>query len=114
MLQHELLALQGISKGTALLVQLSLVNFMVYVLSEDMTKSIIQWEYFASKEIQHSKSITNIRQMRCAVIMDVTNNVVLTGFLKDTKIAVSELYDNKKVSYLKIYYREQKTHTFIH
>lgn len=48
------------------------------------------------------------------MIMDVTNNVVWEGFLKDTKIAVSELYDNKKVSYLQMYYREQKTHTFIH
>lgn len=36
---------------------------MEYVLSEDMIKNTIQWEYSASKEIQHSKSITNLRQM---------------------------------------------------
>lgn len=63
--QHQLLALQGF-KGTTLLIQLSLVNFMECILSEDMTKNIIQWQYFASKETQHSKSITNIRQMECA------------------------------------------------
>lgn len=30
------------------------------------------------------------------MIMDVMNNVVWEGFLKDTKIAVSELYNKKK------------------
>ena len=34
------------------------------------------------------------------MIMDVTNNVAWEGFLKDTKIAVSELY-NKKSEILK-------------
>lgn len=62
MLRYELLALQGF-KCTAPYIQLSLVNFMEYVLSEDMIKNTIQWEYSASKEIQHSKSITNLRQM---------------------------------------------------
>lgn len=52
--QHQLLALQGF-KGTTLLIQLSLVNFMECILSEDMTKNIIQWQYFASKETQAFK-----------------------------------------------------------
>lgn len=93
MLQHELLALQGF-KGTAPLMHLSSVNFMEHVLSEDMTKNTIQWEYFASKEIQHSKSITHIRQMCCADDYGC-NKPCSVSFLKDTKIAVSELYDNK-------------------
>jgi len=40
---------------------------------------------------------------RCVVlmIMDVANNVVWEGFLKDTKIVVAELYDNKKSELLK-------------
>lgn len=62
MLRRELLALQGF-KGTAPYIQLSLINFMEFVLSEDMIKTTIQWEYSASKAIQCSKSITNIRQM---------------------------------------------------
>lgn len=35
------------------------------------------------------------------MITGVTNNVVWESFLKDTKIAVSELYDNKKSELLK-------------
>jgi len=35
------------------------------------------------------------------MIMDVANNVVWEGFLKDTKIVVAELYDNKKSELLK-------------
>lgn len=59
MLQHDLLAPQGF-KGTVLPILLSLADFEDYVLSEDMKRNSIQWDYFASKEIQHSKSIADI------------------------------------------------------
>lgn len=63
MVQRVSLALQGF-KGAMLLIQ-SLVDFMEYILSENVTIRYHSMAMFVSKEIQYSKSITNIRQMCC-------------------------------------------------
>lgn len=61
MVQRVSLALQGF-KGAMLLIQ-SLVDFMEFMLSENVTIRYHSMAMFVSEEIQYSKSITNIRQM---------------------------------------------------
>lgn len=79
---------------------------MEYFFSEDVTVSIIQWKYFFSNEIQYYK-------YPVLIIMDITSNGGMEEFFYKYQNSSHRTVSQLKVSYLKIYFSRQTTHTFI-